>query len=209
MEEENQEEDQDHALQMKYDMFLRWLQLNEKSNISDIPLILLEETDNFQDTVENEEEEIDDNVFLESEEPLQDEQVDVRKEEIKLEEKETNIFLNFSLNRRPSVLEILGIPEDDPKFENHGKIDSTIKPKPISHNKGKAPEPPPPPLLPKRQPGIFQTQSSASPSNSPIPEKSKPKRGRFKGYLPSLFTKSDGSDPSSASSSDFGRETQI
>lgn len=209
----------DAELQMKYDLFLKWLEVNAKESSTEMPSLYSEDTDNFQDTFEIEEEI--DEVFLEPEGPSQEEQVEVRTDESKQKEKETNIFLNFSLNRRPSVLEILGIPEDDPIHKitsetacgRSGDLETFVKTKPLSHNKGKAPEPPQhslllqPPLLPRRTP-VHPSISPVLSSNISNPEKNKHKKG-LKGYLPTLFAKSEGLEPSSTSSDDFGKETQI
>lgn len=213
---EESQEELDAELRMKYDLFLAWLEVHAKENNTEMPSLYSEDTDNFQDTEEIEEE-IDD-IFLEPEEPPQEEVEKVRTEESKNKDEETNIFLNFSLNRRPSVLEILGIPEDDPihkktsetACEKSGDLETFVKTKPLYHNKGKAPEPPQhslllqPPPLPKRTP----VNPSMSPVLSSNPEKNKKKKG-LKGYLPTLFAKSEGLESPSNSTDDFGKETQI
>lgn len=204
-------EDLDNELQIKYDLFLRWLQLHEKADMSETPLLCLEDSDNFQDTIEDEDEK---DIFLEPMEPVLDEKVENRKECDRVD-KENNIFLNFSLNQKPSVHEILGFPEVDPTKKLYSEVEckepifeeTQFYSKPLSHNKGKAPEHPS--FSPDTQPPPLPRRKHENTSISPMvpltnPEKPKQKKG-LKAYL----TKSDDIEPSSNSSDDFGKETQI
>lgn len=199
------EEDQDQELQKKYDRFRRWLQAYETENSSEIRLLCSEDTDNFQDTIEIEDE---DNIFLDPLEPV--EEVEEKKEKYNHENKETNIFLKFSLNKRPSVLEILGIPENDhtPKSSSEMELwkppdylETPVDAKPLSHNKGKAPKPP---QLPTRK----HETTSITPID-PLTNSNKVNQRGLSSYIPSVLIKSDGNKPSSNSTDDFGRETQI
>lgn len=121
-------------MQIKYNLFLDWLESNVEAKESQS---IEEIQDSFFDTIEDETPKEDDNIFLEIEEvPEIDESSN--KEIIK---EETNVLLNFNLTRRPSVLEILGISEDDPIDQILSPVSKT-KSKVFSHKKGKAPEPP-------------------------------------------------------------------
>ena len=188
-----------------------------------IPLESFNDDDDFKDTIETnsekDKESEKDIEFLDTKEesPIKE----IIKEPIKDEPKiEDNIFLNFT-HRSPSVLEILGLPEEKEKPKEESELKSTLdeleiilKPKTHVHNKGKAPDPPlfeslsPPPLPPRNLSPTLSLTSSRS--SSPIPpEKKVSKKDRLKDYLPSLFSRSDHKSTKSLVTDECGKETTL